>query len=75
MLVALISSFFFRLGIIPSIIILLPMIIDGVVQMLTSYESNNIKRFVTGVFFGYGFLMLFVITTIMAFEFGRNLVK
>lgn len=75
MLVALISSFFFRLGIILSIIILLPMIIDGVVQMLTSYESNNIKRFVTGVFFGYGFLMLFVITTIMAFEFGRNLVK
>ena len=54
-------------------LILLPMIIDGFLQSLTKYESNNIKRFVTGLFFGYGFISLIIISTNMAFNFGTEI--
>ena len=74
-LVSLFSCFFFRLSIPVSILILLPMIVDGFVQMKTSYESNNRRRFVTGFLFGYGLFMLFIITTIMAFQFGVGLTQ
>lgn len=74
-LVSLFSCFFFRLSIPVSILILLPMIVDGFVQLKTSYESNNRRRFVTGFLFGYGLFMLFIITTIMAFQFGVGLTQ
>lgn len=32
------------------------MVLDGVIQLKTKYVSNNYKRFITGVLFGYGFL-------------------
>ena len=73
MIVALFSCFLFRLSVTVSILILFPMIIDGVIQLKTSYESNNRRRVITGFLFGYGIFMLFVITTIMAFKFGLNL--
>lgn len=38
--------------------LLLPLILDGFVQRLTSYESNNIRRLWTGILFGIGFYML-----------------
>jgi uncharacterized membrane protein len=31
---------------------LIPLGLDGGIQMITSYESNNLLRFVTGVIFG-----------------------
>ena len=74
-LVSLFSCFFFRLSIPVSILILLPIIVDGFVQLKTSYESNNRRRFVTGFLFGYGLFMLFIITTIMAFQFGVGLTQ
>ena len=74
-LVSLFSCFFFRLSIPVSILILLPMIVDGFVQLKTSYESNDRRRFVTGFLFGYGLFMLFIITTIMAFQFGVGLTQ
>ena len=52
---------------------MIPLIIDGFTQALTSYESNNIRRFITGVLFGYGIFMLFVISTIIVFNFGVNI--
>ena len=75
MIFSMFSCFFFRLSVSVSLLILLPMIIDGVIQMTTAYESNNTKRFITGLLFGYGIIMLFVITSIMAFQFGVHLVK
>lgn len=74
-LFSLFSCFFFRLSIPVSILILLPMIVDGFVQLKTSYESNNRRRFVTGFLFGYGLFVLFIITTIMAFQFGVGLTQ
>lgn len=67
------SCFFFRCSLLISLLLLIPMIIDGFMQSLTSYESTNFRRFVTGLLFGYGLFMLLAITTIIAFNFGFNL--
>lgn len=73
MIVSLFSCFFFRLSVPGSLLILMPMVVDGVVQMVTSYESNNRRRFITGFLFGYGLVMLIAITTVFAFEYGVSL--
>lgn len=36
-----------------SVILLVPLLIDGFVQLYTKYVSNNLKRSITGVCFGY----------------------
>lgn len=69
------SCFFYRMSIPVAVVILIPMIVDGVIQMKTSYESNNRRRFVTGFLFGYGLFMIFIVTSIMAFEFGVSLTR
>ncbi len=51
---------FFSINTLLGIIIMLPMVIDGLMQALTKYESNNFKRFVTGFLFGYGLISLFI---------------
>jgi len=40
------------------IIIIIPLLLDGFTQLLTSYESNNEKRFLTGLMFGGGVCFL-----------------
>ena len=73
MLVALFSCFFLRPTILVSMLLLIPLVIDGAVQLVTSYESNNIRRFITGVLFGYGLIMIVVLTTIVAFQYGLSI--
>ncbi len=51
----------------------LPMVLDGVIQLKTSYESTNLRRFWTGFLFGYSVLTLFVLSHIATFRFGRSL--
>ncbi|MBO5995216.1 MAG: DUF2085 domain-containing protein [Firmicutes bacterium] len=53
--------------------IMAPMIIDGLIQALTSYESNNWRRLITGLLFGFGIAMLFFIATIELFKFGLSI--
>lgn len=53
-------------------IMLVPLIIDGVVQAKTKYESNNIKRLLTGVLFGVGLTTLFFLSTEYCFRIGFN---
>ena len=67
------SCFFFRLPLWIAIAILIPMVVDGLVQMFTAYESNNGRRFITGVLFGFGLVMLFAIHTIFLFELGLKI--
>jgi uncharacterized membrane protein len=52
---------------------MIPMIIDGLVQLLTAYESNNRRRFVTGFLFGYGLFMLLAFSTVVAYQYGLYL--
>lgn len=67
------SCFFFRCTLLISLLLLIPMITDGFIQSLTDYESTNLRRFATGLLFGYGLFMLLAVTTIIAFNFGFNL--
>lgn len=38
------------------ILFMLPLVLDGFRQLLTTYTSNNIRRVVTGLFFGLAFV-------------------
>ncbi len=42
-----------------SMVLAIPMIIDGTIQQKTSYVSNNIKRVITGIFFAPLLIYLF----------------
>jgi len=53
-----------------SCILLIPMIADGFIQKLTAYESNNLKRVITGIVFGCGIMCLFIISTVKVGSFG-----
>lgn len=52
--------FFGAFDIIPCTLLMLPMVIDGFVQLMTRYESTNIKRFISGFLFGIAFDNVFV---------------
>ncbi len=42
------------------LLLLIPMIIDGTVQLVFKIESNNIRRFITGIMGGVGIIYLFI---------------
>ena len=54
-------------------ILLVPLILDGGIQLKTAYESNNRRRVITGFFFGYGLLTLTALLCIASFRFGYHL--
>ena len=54
-------------------LLLLPLIVDGTVQALTSYTSTNGRRLLTGLLFGYGLITLFLFSVVQAFLFGYYL--
>lgn len=58
-----------------AILLMLPMIIDGFLQLLTNYESTNLKRFFTGLLFGISLIYLFSQTIIAAFNYGIKIGK
>ena len=73
--VSLFSCFFFQLPVWMRILIMIPLIVDGTVQMFTKYESNNRRRFITGFLFGYGLFMLFAISMIVVTELAIKMGK
>ena len=40
--------------------LLSPLIIDGSIQFISKYESNNLKRLFTGILFGFSFATLII---------------
>ena len=46
----------------------LPLILDGVIQLMTKYESNNIKRVITGFLFGIALIFILAKVHWSAFE-------
>ncbi|NLK95541.1 MAG: DUF2085 domain-containing protein [Clostridiales bacterium] len=50
--------FNYRLNYALSLLMLLPMVADGLIQYFTKYLSNNIKRLFTGFIFGIGFMQI-----------------
>lgn len=55
--------------------LLIPMLIDGFSQQLTSRESNYILRVVTGFLFGFGITGIVILTTVYTFELGQSYAK
>lgn len=41
-------------------LMMLPLVVDGFVQRLTAYESNNLRRLWTGILFGIAFIFMFI---------------
>ena len=75
MVIASTCCFFFFPPVWVGLLLLLPLVIDGFVQLKTSYESTNPRRFVTGLLFGYAFWALLLRSFVAAFNFGRSLVS
>ncbi len=73
MVLALITCPFCRPPLWVALLLMLPMIADGLIQYFTAYESNNLRRVLTGILFGYALVMFLVITLIMAFQYGMRL--
>lgn len=67
--------FFLDLNLLTSFIMILPLIIDGTLQLKTSYTSNNYKRLITGMCFSVGMLSMFIMSCIFAFNYGYDLTK
>ncbi|MCI8484107.1 MAG: DUF2085 domain-containing protein [Lachnospiraceae bacterium] len=42
------------------ILMIFPLVLDGFVQRLTSYESTNTRRLLTGILFGIAFIFAFI---------------
>ena len=40
-------------------VMMAPLVFDGFLQRLTSYESGNIRRLITGILFGISFIFAF----------------
>lgn len=59
--IGLIASLVYLPSLLLCAIIMLPMVVDGFTQLLTSYESSNFKRLSTGLFFGYAVGSIIVI--------------
>lgn len=72
MLIGLFSCFFFQPPFCVVLLLLLPMILDGVLQLATVYESNNLRRLWTGILFGYGLVLFVAITTVAVFYWGYH---
>lgn len=53
-----------------SLLLMVPMVLDGTVQRCTAYESTNLRRFVTGLLFGYALVNLFLVTTGAVYRLG-----
>lgn len=51
-------------------VLALPLIIDGFAQRLTSYQSGNLRRLVTGMLFGYALVGWLVFSSLWAAQMG-----
>ena len=70
MIIGLIACFFWRPEVWMTLVMITPMIADGFIQLKTSYESTNPRRFVTGLLGGYGGLTLFILSLIATYKLG-----
>ena len=73
MLAALATFFLWHPSFPVTLLLMLPLVADGMLQQFTPYESRNGRRVVTGLLFGYALVCAFFISTIFAFQWGVSL--
>ena len=70
MVMAMVSLWFY----LPSwwlvLVLMVPMVADGFIQLKTRYESTNLRRLLTGIPFGYSLVAMFVLFTKGLYDFG-----
>ena len=71
----LIACFFRRPAAWIALVLMVPMMADGFIQMKTRYESTNPRRFLTGLLGGYGALTLFIISLIVTYQLGYQFAR
>lgn len=59
-LLALLLCLLFRPPLFLAIALIVPMACDGILQYVFSVMSNNIRRVITGLLAGYGYMSLFI---------------
>ena len=69
-LAALIAVWFLRPPYWLMAVMMVPMAADGLIQGLTEYESTNWRRLITGMLFGFGIAMVFLLLGIVAYHYG-----
>lgn len=69
-LALLLTWFWTHPGAVCSLCLLVPLTADGVIQLRTSYESNNLRRLWTGLLFGYGLANLLLLSSAGVFRWG-----
>ena len=57
-----------------ALILMIPLITDGFIQHLTKYESNNIKRLITGILFGIATVHLLINIHLGTLELAKHFV-
>lgn len=73
MTAALFSCFFWQISIGMCVLLMVPLILDGGIQMKTAYESNNRRRFLTGILFGYALVMIIAVTSKWSIRYGIHI--
>ena len=68
-----VSAAIIRLPVKILFLLLLPLVLDGTIQKVTSYESTNIRRLITGLMYGYALSSLIVISFTAVFSFGYEI--
>ncbi|MGM9567137.1 MAG: DUF2085 domain-containing protein [Clostridia bacterium] len=66
------SLFFWRPPLLLGVLLMVPLIVDGVLQLKTSYESRNPRRLITGILFAYGLVSFIVICDMYAYGLGQH---
>ena len=52
------------------LVLMVPMVADGFIQLKTRYESTNLRRLLTGIPFGYSLVAMLVLFTKGLYDFG-----
>ena len=72
-LLAPMAWFLYRPPIVVLVLMILPLMADGIIQKATSYESTNIRRVITGALFGYAAMTLFLMSVVAVVRKGFQL--
>lgn len=56
-----------------SILLLIPMVIDGTGQLYNKWKSTNSRRFITGLLAGVGIILFIVHVTMFSYDQGQDL--
>lgn len=57
------------------LLMIIPLMADGLIQHFTSYESGNLRRLFTGILFGYGTIAIFLYLSIIIYNIGLSVGK